>query len=81
MLLLLEDYPEGALVADADGRLPMHWAAEGSPENVGRMLKADQEAMLEMVKALHQAHPDAVRLQDHDGLLPLHCAAFSPGQV
>lgn len=43
VLLLLEDYPEGALVPDADGRLPMHWAAEGSPDASGRMIKADQE--------------------------------------
>jgi ankyrin repeat protein len=43
VLLLLEDYPEGALVADADGRLPMHWAAEGSPDATGRMIKADEE--------------------------------------
>lgn len=40
-----------------------------------------RQAMLEMVKALYKAHPDAVRVQDNDGLLPLHCAAFSPGQV
>jgi hypothetical protein len=32
VLLLLDDHPDGALALDSDGRLPLHWAAEGAPQ-------------------------------------------------
>lgn len=59
--LLLVYYPEGAKVADNDGRLPLHYALSNS-------------ATVEVVKTLLKAHPLAVQEADTNGWLPIHVA-------
>lgn len=61
--MLLTVYPAAAQVADHDGYLPLHHAAEfGSEAAVSQLLAA---------------HPAAAGVADRNGMLPLHLAAQS----
>ena len=60
---LLEAAPAAALAADADGRLPLHWAASHGKDAVVRLLL--------------EAAPAAAMAADAAGRLPLHRAAYA----
>jgi ankyrin repeat protein len=62
--LLLEEYPESAMVVDSNGRLPLHYALES-----GYLKESD---LLTLVKL----HPDSLRVQDPlSGLYPFMLVA------
>lgn len=65
--IVLEAWPEAALVANGVGKLPIHFAAHFCPSA--------------FVLRLLRAHPKAVTLRTHHGLLPLHFAAAHAAEV
>jgi ankyrin repeat protein len=52
-------------VVDADGRIPLHYAATGSSE-------------LETLQQLLRLYPEGIHVVDRNGMLPLHMSCFSP---
>jgi hypothetical protein len=61
---VLELYPAGAAVADAQGRYPLHLACRS-----GHGWESGLRILLE-------AHPEAICLAAHDGLVPLHIVSL-----
>jgi ankyrin repeat protein len=61
--LFLAAYPEGALVADCKGRLPLHYACGNG-------------ASLRTLERLLDKNPQGIATSDDDGYLPIHHACY-----